>query len=362
MYYQDLSDEISILLPFKEGFSDKNFGSVSLYVKQINEYSKFLKNIKIYSHSRYQPFDKFNVKHLPKSISHLFFGKNYGHTKSFIKSLNLKKKPKIIEVHNRPKSIFQISHFLPLSKKFLFYHNDPLSFKEYSTLKSRKELINICDKICFVSEYLKERFLKDLSISLRDNLKLQVIYNGIEPRIYNSSLSKKQNIVFIGELSENKGFNFFLEAVEDICNDFNGWTVDIYGKSKTFKHSSIKNPHVHYHGFLPNDKIIMELEKSSICVVPSVWNEPFGRVLLESINAGVATITSINGGLKEIASHFKVIKIENIDKKTIYNALKKLIMSKNEIIYYSNNKVSSSPFTLKKIADKLDSLRIFSFE
>ena len=94
MYYQDLSDEISILLPFKEGFSDKNFGSVSLYVKQINEYSKFLKNIKIYSHSRYQPFDKFNVEHLPKSISHLFFGKNYGHTKSFIKSLNLKKKTK----------------------------------------------------------------------------------------------------------------------------------------------------------------------------------------------------------------------------------------------------------------------------
>ena len=96
--------------------------------------------------------------------------------------------------------------------------------------------------------------------------------------------------------------------------------------------------------------------------MPSVWNEPFGRVLLESINAGVATITSINGGLKEIANHFKVIKIENIDKKTIYNALKKLIMSKNEITYYSNNKVSSSPFTLKKISNKLDLLRKESFE
>jgi len=362
MYYQDLSDEISILLPFKEGFSDKNFGSVSLYVKQINEHSKFLRNIKIYSHIRHKPFDKFNVKHLPKSISHLFFGKNHGHTKSFINSLNSKKKPKIIEVHNRPKSIFQISHFLPMSKKFLFYHNDPLSFKEYSTLNSRKELINICDKICFVSEYLKERFLKDLSLSHTNNSKLQVIYNGIEPRIYNSSLSKKQNIVFIGELSENKGFNFFLEAVEDICNDFKGWTADIYGKSKTFSHSFIKNPHIHYHGYLPNDKIIKELEKSSICVVPSVWNEPFGRVLLESINAGVATITSINGGLKEITNHFKVIKIENIDKKTIYNALKKLIMSKNEITYYSNNKVSSSPFTLKKISNKLDLLRKESLE
>ena len=182
MHYQDLSDEISILLPFKEGFSNKNFGSVSLYVKQINEYSKFLKNIKIYSHSRYQTFDRFHVEHLPKSISHFFFGKNFGHTKSFIKCLNTKKKPKIIEVHNRPKSIFQISHFLPLSKKFLFYHNDPLSFGEYSTINSRKELIDICDKICFVSEYLKERFLKELPKFHNNNSKLQVIYNGIEGR------------------------------------------------------------------------------------------------------------------------------------------------------------------------------------
>ena len=45
-------------------------------------------------------------------------------------------------------------------------------------------------------------------------------------------------------------------------------------------------------------------------------NEPFGRVLLESINSGVATITSVNGGLKDSKS-FKVIKMENINKKTI---------------------------------------------
>ena len=93
-----------------------------------------------------------------------------------------------------------------------------------------------------------------------------------------------------------------------------------------------------------------------------MWNEPFGRVLLESINAGVATITSVNGGLKEIADHFKVIKIENINKKTIYNALKKLIMSENEIKHYSDNKVRSSPFTLKKISNKLDKLRNGYFE
>ena len=83
MNYQNLSDEISILLPFKEGFSKKNFGSVSLYVKQINEHSEFFKNIKIYSHTLSSPFYKFKVEHLPKSFNHTIFGKNFGHTKKF---------------------------------------------------------------------------------------------------------------------------------------------------------------------------------------------------------------------------------------------------------------------------------------
>ena len=361
MNYQNLSDEISILLPFKEGFSKKNFGSVSLYVKQINEHSEFFKNIKIYSHTLSSPFYKFKVEHLPKSFNHTIFGKNFGHTKKFIKSFGSKQKPKIIEVHNRPKSIFQISRYFPHSKKFLFYHNDPLSFKEFSTIKSRERLLNICHNICFVSEYLKKRFLKDLSKLDKNKAKLHVIYNGVQPRKPNIRPAKKHNIVFIGELNEKKGFNIFLEAVDDICKEFKGWTVDIYGKSKTIKYPFINNSKIHYHGFQTNEKIIKDLEKSSICVVPSVWNEPFGRVLLESINAGVATITSVNGGLKEIASYFKVIKMENIDKKTIYNALKKLIISNNEIAKYSNNNVSLSPFTLNKISNKLDTLRKDSF-
>lgn len=362
MNFQNLSREISILLPFKEGFSKKNFGSVSLYVKQINEHSIYFKNIKIYSHSPSKPFHKFKVEHLPKSITHVLFGKNFGHTKKFIKSLSSNNIPKIIEVHNRPKSIFQISALFPFSKLFLFYHNDPLSFKECSSIKSREELLERCHKICFVSEFLKKRFLQGLPISNKKNIKLHVIYNGVEPKIFKSVPIKKQNIVFIGELSENKGFNIFMEAIEDICKNFEGWTVDIYGKLKNSNYLIKHNSKIRYHGFLPNEKVIKKLEKSSICVVPSVWNEPFGRVLLESVNAGVATITSVNGGLKEIADYFKVIKIKNIDKKTIYNALKKLIMSKNDISQYFDNKVSSSPFALNKISNKLDSLRKDSFE
>ena len=47
-----MSEEIAILPPFKEKFSPKNFGSVSLYIKDINQISKFKKKIRVYVNIR----------------------------------------------------------------------------------------------------------------------------------------------------------------------------------------------------------------------------------------------------------------------------------------------------------------------
>ena len=116
-----------------------------------------------------------------------------------------------------------------------------------------------------MSEYLKKRFLKGLPKSKKINHKLQVIYNGVEPIQNKNRKTKKQNIVFIGELTENKGFDNFLDTVHDFCNSYNNWKVDIYGKVKNGKYLIKKSPNIFYHGFLPHDKILKKLEKSSIC-------------------------------------------------------------------------------------------------
>lgn len=356
----NISKEIAILPPFKEHFSSKGYGSVSLYIKDINKNSKFKNTVKVYHNFMAPPFSGFKTLNLPRSFNHLIFGKNIGHTKSFIKYLKKKNNyPKIIEVHNRPKSAYLISKEINLSKIFLFYHNDPLSFKESSSPNYRKELLNRCYKICFVSNYLKKRFMQDISLTNDIKKKLHVIYNGVEPTVKNSIKNKRiENIVYVGELTKNKGFDIFLDAAIDIKSRFSKWQIDIFGKNH-YKYSKDldRYKNIKFHGFVNHDRILQFLKKSSISVIPSVWDEPFGRTLIESINANVATISSTNGGLKEICKHFNIIKLNKINKKCIYNAIKKLIMSQNERIFYSNNNVSNSPFTLKKITSNLDLLR-----
>ena len=65
------------------------------------------------------------------------------------------------------------------------------------------------------------------------------------------------------------------------------------------------------------------LNRSEIAVVPSRWEEPFGRTALEASSRGCATIISGRGGLKETTDNAIVIK--KLDSHNIYLEIKKLI-------------------------------------
>ncbi len=352
-----MSEEIAILPPFKEKFSPKNFGSVSLYIKDINQISKFKNKIRVYVNISSKTFNGFKSVNVPKNVNHLLFGKNTGHTKSFLKVIK-NKAPKIVEIHNRPKSALEISKSLAETKIFLFYHNDPLSFKEYSSVKKRLQILDNCHLIIFVSDFLRKRFLEGLPKNKFSKSKLIIMYNGIKPIKQVPFKNKKLNIVYVGELEKKKGFDIFLQSVTQIVDQFPNWKAHIFGKiNYKFENSLNKHDRVTFHNFKNNNYVQDFLKKSSISVIPSVWNEPFGRTLIESINSGTATISSNKGGLREINKYFKTIILNKIDKKTIYIALKKLIMSNDERSFYSNNNVSGTPFTLNKITSNLDKHR-----
>ena len=61
-------------------------------------------------------------------------------------------------------------------------------------------------------------------------------------------------------------------------------------------------------GFLKHKKVLQFLNKSEIAVVPSRWEEPFGRTALESSSRACATIISNRGGLPETTDHCIILK------------------------------------------------------
>ncbi len=56
-------------------------------------------------------------------------------------------------------------------------------------------------------------------------------------------------------------------------------------------------------GWLSHEETVALYEKADVCVVPSLWEEPFGMVALEAMAAGRPVCASSTGGLKDTVVH-----------------------------------------------------------
>ena len=70
---------------------------------------------------------------------------------------------------------------------------------------------------------------------------------------------------------------------------------------------------------VPYKDVLKFLSKSEIAVVPSRWEEPFGRTALESSSRACATIIFNRGGLPETSDHCLILKIQ--DNLTHFHSL-----------------------------------------
>ena len=317
---------ISILLPYKENFSPERPGAVSIFLNSVIKKSKYKKYITVYGNTDYKQSYKIKYKNIKISKKFLGIGSiTNKYINEFIKLENYKPSD-IIEVHNRP---FYIN-LLPINKsqKILYFHNDPLSMNGSRSTRERIQLLNICSKIIFNSEWSKKRFLTDLNEIYIKSPKLLVIHQSTNKQ--NIDLNKKEKIItFVGKLNRAKGYDVFCQAITEILDNFKDWKAIVIGDEEREK-IEVKHKNLINLGFQNHKKVIEIFKKSSISVVCSRWEEPFGRTSLESASCGCAVIITNRGGLPETITHGVIV--ENLNKKNIYEAIKNLIQNKKNRI------------------------------
>ena len=98
------------------------------------------------------------------------------------------------------------------------------------------------------------------------------------------------------------------------------------------------------------------MSDTSVIVIPSVWNEPFGLVAAEAMSNGIAVISSNSGGLPEIIRNNGIL-INNINSKKIARQLKKIISDTSLLKEFQKKSWSNFRFDAKKISLNLDNHR-----
>ena len=341
--------KISILLPYKENFSVKNAGAVSLYVKDITNESKFKKKIKIYGETKDKNKLLSNFVHLDVN-NKIFFSKTNAYINEFVKK-EKKIQSDLIEIHNRPSYVNFIKTNLN-TKIIIYFHNDPLTMKGSISINERNELLNKCETIIFNSEWCKSRFIKNLNSENYINKTLVIPQSTSKVKV--NFKNKKKIISFIGKLNTSKGYDSFGKAILKILNEFPEWKSIVIGdeprEKLEYNHQRLK-----LFGFKTNKFILNKLKDVSISVVPSKWNEPFGRSSLEASSRGCALITSNRGGLSETTKDCLVIS--DITEKSIYKKIKLLIKNEKLRKKLQKNTYKNFFLTNQYVSKLIDNLR-----
>jgi glycosyltransferase involved in cell wall biosynthesis len=310
--------EIAILLPNKEDYTKNNAAAAAIWVKDFNKGMLSEKTIIFGNSSNNKTLSKnfFNLK------ANRLINNSYFYLRSFLKKIP--SSIKIIEIHNRPHFFLFLKKKIKNYKFILIFHNDPNTLRGSGTVDEKKYILENCDKLVFVSDYVKKKFFENLINILPTG---NVIYPALSYK--KMKYPKKKNIiVFCGKLNRSKGYNIFVPALIKILNKYKNWNGVVAGSEKrefyNFSHKRLK-----MYNWLSHDKIINLYKKTSISVVPSLWEEPFGRTAMESSDLGNAVITSGKGGLKETS--FKPIVIKDINENKIFLKIDELITDKAKL-------------------------------
>jgi glycosyltransferase involved in cell wall biosynthesis len=342
--------KIAILLPQKEKYTAEKAGSVSIFVNNHLSKSTFKNDTKIYGAAIKNSLDVKNFVSI-KSNKKIFTNRSY--VNNFSEKINIK--VDLIELHNRPKYFYFLKKNFPNKKFIIYFHNDPNDLDGARTVEEKIYILSKCDKIIFLSKWIKEKFIENLED--KSSSKYEIFYPGVlEGKKFNTK--KEKIILFVGKLNKDKGYDIFIDAVSKFVKKNIDWRAISIGSED--RRTISKNKYVKELGELKNIDVLKLYERSSIAIANSTRNEPLGRLPIEASSRGCLPIVSNSGGLPESVFLEDFVLKQN-SANSLYSKIKKItsnlnLLKKNQKKVFDNFKLK-----LKSQSIKLDNLRNLIF-
>jgi len=136
---------------------------------------------------------------------------------------------------------------------------------------------------------------------------IQVIPGGVDTVRFRFEPPEKKgpkdikNILMTGRAEDPmKGFNVLAEASERLLRRRSDFRIQV-----TLPEETPVPPFATAVGWHAHEALAPLYRQSDICVVPSIWQEPFGMVALEAMATGRPVCASRTGGLQEIVTHMQ---------------------------------------------------------
>lgn len=192
----------------------------------------------------------------------------------------------------------------------------------------RRELRGMLDRLdsCIqVSDFMADRLRARVGF---DHPAIITVHNAVDPGRWfprPEGLNLERRIAWVGKIGPDKGPDTVLAALRH-CK-VRDWTMTFVGASwyaaggapspfegKLREEAAELAGRTDFVGYKPREELPAILRGQRIFVFPTMYDEPFGLVLLEAMASGLACIASPRGGVPEFAKD-AVIMLDPRDEK-----------------------------------------------
>ena len=174
-------------------------------------------------------------------------------------------------------------------------------------------LVGMCDRVIFCADHLRVSTERRLG---RSDPRLTVIPNGVNRRFFRPprTMPAEFEIVFAGNLSPEKGPHVLLEAVRELesrpgapplkvtivgSSNYGHGDMDEYERRLRDASQRLRSP-VEFTGWVSSSKVAEIFGRAGAVSVPSLFDEPFGLVVLEALASGAPVAVSDAPGPLEV--------------------------------------------------------------
>ncbi len=179
--------------------------------------------------------------------------------------------------------------------------------------------------------------------------KVTTIKNGVDHAIFQEGQPEGRNfrrLVFAGALVQDKGVHFLIHAFCALKQKYPDLLLDVYGSADLWGRDRYIDPEdlqkripdLTFHGKQPQTVISEAFRTAGICVVPSIWFDPFPLTSIEAQTTGCPVVTFDVGGLKEgVIQDETGVVLTEVTEDALTRALDQLLSNPERLKEMSRN-------------------------
>lgn len=293
-------------------------------------------------------------------------------------------KPDVVHINNIPGIGLNIFKLLKNKKiPTVFTVRDYYTMCSNSTLmKSNGEICKNKKYICKIYEFINKNNIvnadyitapSEFSLNLikkvlnSKNIKYRCINNSIDInenylnevfRYKEKKIQQKEglDLVFLGKLDQHKGIKILIDYIVKL-ND-KSIRLHIAGDGPLSDYvKSYNKKEIIYYGKKNINELDELLKEMDVLIAPSMWYEPFGRIVIDAYKYCMPVISTGNGGLKELIKENETGYITNFKNIDDFKRIIKLYKDKSLLLMHMENcKKEALKYSNDLIIEKYENL------